>query len=517
VLRLTAVAAAVAALYLARLDSTAGLVVDDAWYVVLAKALAQGDGYRLVSSAVAPILPAVPPGFPLLLAPSFWIAPHYPDNLWLLKAVSIAAMLATGALTFRHARRDHRLPDPVAALVALATVITPAFVFLATSTVMAECAFTLFQLAAVVCIERGAAPGGARPGAAVALAASATAAALLVRTAGVAVAVACLLFLAWHRRWRQAAAYAVIVVLGVLPWLAYARANAPSAEERLAHGGSIAYSYAELLQMRRGGVAASGQAGVSDLLARAPSNLVNVLGRDVGGVFAPALYRGASESGMEVVALGGPSALMPGSMGGAAGTMAVSLVFSAIVLAGLVSAMRRRVGAADLLLPVTIAMVTLVPNRSFRYVLPLAPLLFIYFARGVDAWAGRHAARLARILLLALIGLNVLDHGQYLVQARSDRLPEWSADAREVNQLLAWMRDNLHEPGAVASTNPGMVYLHTGRLAVASDDAIGHWERWRAAGVRYVVALRFAPMPPASLAYRVLYRTDRQKLWVIEM
>ena len=58
-LRLAALAAAVTALYVARLDSTAGLVVDDAWYVVLATALAQGDGYRLVSSAVAPILPAV--------------------------------------------------------------------------------------------------------------------------------------------------------------------------------------------------------------------------------------------------------------------------------------------------------------------------------------------------------------------------------------------------------------------------------------------------------------------------
>jgi hypothetical protein len=517
VLRPTLVAAAVAALYVARLDSTAGLLVDDAWYVVLAKALAQGDGYRLISSAVAPILPVVPPGFPLLLAPVFWIVPQFPDNVWLLKAVSMAAMLATGALVFRHARRDHGLSDPVAALAAVATAITPAFVFLATSTVMAECAFTLFQLAAVVCIERGTAPGAARPGTSVALAGAAPAVALLLRTAGIAVAVACVLFLAWHRRWRQAATYAVIVLLGVLPWLTYARANAPSPEERIAHGGSIAYSYAELLQMRRGGVAASGQAGVADLLTRAPQNLVNVLGRDMGGVFAPALYRGASESGMEVVAIGGPSALMPGSMGGATGTMAVSMLFSAGVLAGLVSAMRRRVGAAELLLPVTLAMVAFVPNRSFRYLLPLAPLLFIYLVKGAQAMSGRHAAPVARVLLLALIGLNALDHGQYLLQARSERPPEWSADAREVDGLLAWMRDNLHEAGAVASTNPGLIYLRTGRLAVASDDANGNWERWKAAGVRYVVALRFAPMPPASLGYRVLYRTDRQKLWVIEM
>ena len=39
------------AIYALRLDDAAGLIVDDAWYILLAKALAGGDGYRLISSA----------------------------------------------------------------------------------------------------------------------------------------------------------------------------------------------------------------------------------------------------------------------------------------------------------------------------------------------------------------------------------------------------------------------------------------------------------------------------------
>ena len=35
------------AIYLLRLDDAAGLIVDDAWYIVLAKALGAGEGYRL--------------------------------------------------------------------------------------------------------------------------------------------------------------------------------------------------------------------------------------------------------------------------------------------------------------------------------------------------------------------------------------------------------------------------------------------------------------------------------------
>ena len=39
----------VAATYAARVDRVAGLYVDDAWYVLLAKAIASGDGFRLLN------------------------------------------------------------------------------------------------------------------------------------------------------------------------------------------------------------------------------------------------------------------------------------------------------------------------------------------------------------------------------------------------------------------------------------------------------------------------------------
>jgi len=154
-----AIAAVVAAIYLLRLDRAAGLVVDDAWYVVLAQALAQGDGFRLISSAVAPIVPVVPPGFPLVLAPVFLLSPRFPDNVFVLKAVSIAAMLGMGAAWYRHLVASRGIAAAPAAGIAVATVLTPGFVFLATSTVMAECVFTLAQVIAVVLLERSARAG----------------------------------------------------------------------------------------------------------------------------------------------------------------------------------------------------------------------------------------------------------------------------------------------------------------------------------------------------------------------
>ena len=56
--------------------------------------------------------------------------------------------------------------------------------------------------------------------------------------------------------------------------------------------------------MRVAGMAASGRTTLGDLPAQTWWNLVNVFGRDMGGVFVPAFLRGPNESGEEVVSLG---------------------------------------------------------------------------------------------------------------------------------------------------------------------------------------------------------------------
>ncbi|MGH9847443.1 MAG: hypothetical protein ACREEM_52790, partial [Blastocatellia bacterium] len=55
-------------IYLLRLDGVVGLVVDDAWYVLLAKALATGQGYTLINSPTPGIQPFYSPAFPALIS-----------------------------------------------------------------------------------------------------------------------------------------------------------------------------------------------------------------------------------------------------------------------------------------------------------------------------------------------------------------------------------------------------------------------------------------------------------------
>jgi hypothetical protein len=511
----------VLALYLARLDRVAGLVVDDAWYVLLAKALADGDGFRLTSSAASQILPSVPPGFPALLSPVFWLKPDFPQNVLLLKAVSIVAMFGAGLATFWYVTRCRRWPWRIALAVSLATVVTPAFVFLATSTVMAECVFTFAQLAAVVVLDGACAGDGRSRRRSTVLAAVLAAATMLIKSSGAALIAASVLYLLKERRWRHAVLFAAVTFVCLTPWLLYARAHAPTDAERSAHGGSIAVAYGDSIRLRIAATPSSGPATPGELAIRVADNLTNVFIRDVGGILVPAFYRGADESGEEVVSLGGALGLRAGSMSNATPTKIVSLLLGVIGLVGFVRAARERLGLVELLVPLSIAMAVLVPYWTYRYVLPLAPFIFGYVAYGLRMRATADEWRLARILLLCVIGLDVTDHAQYISDAHGTTRAgavDWLADSREVDEVLGWMRRQLPQDAAVASSNPALVYLRTGRKSVGIEDYRRQWSAWKALRIRYVVCLRPADLPDVPPdRYRVLYRTAGRRLWVIEI
>ena len=214
--------------YLLRLDGYAGLMIDDAWYMVLAQALASGEGFRLISSSVTPILPAVPPGFPALLAPVFLVSPSYPDNLMLLKSVSLLATAGIGVTTWIDYTRHRGVRPEQAIWLIVVTLLIPSAVFLATATVMAEASFTCAQMLSVLAIERIVRrdPTDQRAPILAGLSAAVT---MLIRTAGVAIVAAGVAYLVAQKRWRQASIFAVVAAASLAPWFLYTGVNASSA------------------------------------------------------------------------------------------------------------------------------------------------------------------------------------------------------------------------------------------------------------------------------------------------
>lgn len=523
-LGVVALIAAVLAVYLLRLDRSAGLYSDDAFFIVLAKALAQGDGFKFISSTT-PIQPAFPPGFPMLLAPLVWLSPNFPDNVLLLKSVSIAAMLAAGALTYLYLVRYRQTSTALAAIVAVLTVLLPAFVFLATSTVMADISFTLAQLGVVFAIERlVAAPPGRDTTRGVAAAAAITVATLLLRAAGVAAVTAAAVYVASRRGLRLAVVFAVLTGAGYAPWLVYSATHLPSAQERVGHGGSWTYRYSELLRMRRGGEPSLGFVTLGELPARVVFNLGNIFGLDLGAMILPAVYRGPGESGQEAFNLSGETGFRAGSMGGGSEIRWVASLLSAIAAVGFFAAARRRLSVAEYMVAATIAMVAFVPARTYRYILPLAPFILFYFLNGIQAIETRFRSATGsltpgvRIAAACMALLFVSEHVQYIARRYVGPMPLWLIDYGETTLVTDWLKHNSSPDDVIASTNPGLVYLATGRKTVVMTDIRSRWPLWRAAGVRYAVGLHVIQRPSAeSYPHTLRYETPIHRLWILQI
>jgi hypothetical protein len=336
------------------------------------------------------------------------------------------------------------------------------------------------------------------------------AATVLIRSAAVGLVLAVVMVLLKERLWRRAVWFGGVTAICVLPWMVHARAHAPSAQDRAAHGGAVVYSYADQFWMRWAGTPEMGQATIADLPERVATNVVDIFARDVGGILVPTLFRGSAESGQEVVALGGKAGLSSGSMGSAGATMIISLALSAIVLLGFIRAMQERATAAEMLVPVALAIVTVWPFWSFRFVLPLTPFLFFYFVRGVQVVA----PKAARIGLLCIVGLGLFDHAGYILFPRPPDV-DWVAQAREVDAAIDWIGTNLDGREGLAASNPPLIFLRTGRKSIAFDHFSGDWATWKARGIRYIACLVPLELPSGrSGAYRVLYRSPN-RLWVI--
>jgi hypothetical protein len=191
-----------------------GIFHDDGVYLVTAKALAEGRGYRIISVPGEPPQTKYPILFPWLVSLLWRVHPTFPDNVLLLRSIPFFAAVTWLALAWRLLRRLGSSKD-VAAIAILLTAVSPWVVFVSTMA-LSETLFAALLTGAVLVIVRihqGA--GGRFDGLAAGLLMGA---AILTRTAGVAPAVAGFIALALKRRWAACALYAVAVLALSAPW-----------------------------------------------------------------------------------------------------------------------------------------------------------------------------------------------------------------------------------------------------------------------------------------------------------
>ena len=424
-----------------------GVFHDDAMYVILARSLATGQGYRYLNLPGAPAATHFPPGYPALLSLVWRIAPSFPANLVLFKALN-ALLLSLGAVLSAQFARERLGSEAWGFAAGVATAVSVPLLVLVTM-VMSEPMFLVALIAALILAER-LVSGAGDPRRAAALGVI-VALATLVRSHGIVLLPAIALPLLVGRRWREIAAVGSASLAVLLPWQLWCASHAGVLPAPLAG------NYGSYVNWWMRGVDEMGWSMVSETLRRTVPETLGML----ASLFAP--VPGAVSHTISLVALG------------------ASGVVGALAL-------RRRAPVTLLFLAGYGALVLVWPFPPTRFVWGVWPLLvFVLLAAGqAMRLPTLRSHPLLRVATTGALLWVVVGYAAY--EQRAARGQWWAsisraADAR-IAPAIAWTRAHTDPADIVAADDEGAVFLYTGRLAVpVASFTTAHYLRTRSAEI----------------------------------
>lgn len=501
--------------YLLRLDDVIGMYVDDAWYVLLGKALATGQGYTMINSPTPGVLPPLyPPAFPFLLSLVFRLAPDFPQNLWLLKSISVVAMLGVGMAAYLYFQRVRELSRSLALALALALALSPMAVLLATTMVMSDAVFLLSLLLIVIFIEQGISKSNQEKAWRYALAGGALmAVAFLTRSISIGLALAVAVYLLKKRRWRETVVFGGTATLLIAPWLLYARTHAATPEQLQEQNGYIVQSYKTQFWQNEASVVIFGTASITDLPKRVWRNCNFILRSGLGELIL-------SDSVYQLKSFGFARILILQLLG-------------ILVIVGYLATTRQRITLAEIYVPISMAITIIWPFREVRYLLPLLPFILLYGLTGIQTllrWVRflptPGCQKVWQVAAWSLVLVSIWNHVNY-VQALSgppEGHPRWTRKFAESKAILAWLKDNIPQQEIIATDNAPLIHLFTGHRTISSDELqttqpvpVSSRPYWNKLGIRYAVGPWVPPYFMQFGQHRVLYRPrGEQALRVVE-
>ncbi len=425
-----------------------GVFYDDAAYVILAKALATGHGYRWLNLPGTPPATHFPPGYPALLAAIWRAFPSFPANVFAFKVVNAVLLaLGSGAMVV-FARRRFGLSPLAAALLSIAGCLAiPALVL--SSLVPSEPLFLALLIPILLFAER--VVDGERRTRDLVLLGLAAGAATLVRTHGIALVAGAVLAIAlrratvgadtdaertsWRSQSRQAAVVAACATLVMLPWQLWVRVNQ----------GVVPVPMRGLYESYTAWMANGLRAEGLSLLWRTSARTSLTSAGMFATVSTPLLASWAR--------------------------LAALIALAALLIAG-GRRVWRTAPVTALFLAGYMSIVIAWPYAPARFiwgVWPLVVLVFVLGAIEIKSWAPRRRTpQLVRAALLA--GALFVAAGYARYNARGYRAQWWSniprSRATEIRPIVVWARARTAPDDVIASTMEPVVYLYSGRRAV---------------------------------------------------
>jgi 4-amino-4-deoxy-L-arabinose transferase-like glycosyltransferase len=411
-----------------------GLFHDDAIYTVVAKSIAQGDGYRIISLPTAPPQTKYPFLYSYVLA-GFWaLDMTFPHNIIVLKSLNVAIIVALFFTSLVFYRRYFPASSFGAVIFALLVCTNP-IVFTFTDYVTSDLLFALFALVTLTMCTRGREAPMSMPRAT--LLGIVTGAACLTRLAAAPLVLAGGLYSLIRRGWRGALWFAAIVTLIVMPWLLWSSRSAPAQTNSLfAYYAAYDFGIASLQQ--RWGVMVSNAQYLVDAFG-----LLYLL------------------------------PLMPG----------LGIFVVVLTAVGIIKSLRRDDLVIWSFFLFSVALLLFWPFQPARYVAPLVPVIILLLFRGAQAlevWCDSRAEqwpllgllrKLVWVPLLLVLVLNGVWLSSYLL-VRDEQTTRGLYGShmrfawRGFEESFEWLREHVPSDARLATAYDPMYYLYTGRQAI---------------------------------------------------
>ncbi len=402
---------------------------DDVYYLAVAKSLLLGKGFASGHLVGSPADTYHTPLFPLTLAGLYRF---FPNDYAFLKLASLIPTLLSIYLAFELA-----LPyvgPRRATLLSLCFAFNP-LVFRATQDILTEPLFTAFSTAALLCLRRysQARSDLGWPFWGTVLLAGA---AYYTRSMGLPLLAAAVLYLAVQKKWQKAILVGGSLALLVAPWLLRGYLLGPPSELQL--------TYAPFYLVQDPTDPHSAAITLPTLALRVLRKGIGYLVRELPALIAwPDFFA-------QVSLVNFRPTFWP--------IMALGLLLSMPVLVGYLRGIRRGWWLLGLYVPLYFAPLVACSFSSPRFLVPLSPILLLFWIEGVPSLL---SPRWSRLALIAVLALALVCDVAELRRAHTLEIP-----TRQEWQLVAWLAENT-SPEAVLMGEPvGLLYLHTGRQGV---------------------------------------------------
>lgn len=396
-----------------------GTSYDDAHYIILAESLSSGQGYQLINFPRPQIERAFPPGWPLLLTPLTFV---FPGNYAILKFLSLLLSLASIVLTYNlfAKRLSPPYPEILTGLVALNPLLVGTSV-----TVMSESAYLFFSFLALYLFDKWRDATDSRRNWLILFVCMLAFYTQLIRTIGIALFIALVLYLLFTRRFRETVIATAVLVAGTLlqGWLS---------------GSLISSGYQT--QVFNGAV-----------VEKTSQMLTNALG-----------YFNETAAGSLLPVFGARLTSMLGNYG----LQWLPFILNLVILLPVILGMFRRrndIQLTDLYFIIyIIGMLAFwnprVGSVKARFLIPILPFLYFYFLQGLSLLTknnARIASAVSIVIACTLLARNLQDWRSPFMKQMTD-----------LSMGAAWVAENAPRDAIVMVNEPVPAYVHVRRKTI---------------------------------------------------